>query len=1374
MKNEQYKAIIDHSPAPLFLCDQEENIVYMNEKLIPFLLYPKEHYIQKSYDYLLDHLSKDVIFLHTQPSNKRSSFLYENRLYFPNLMVSKNGGIGLFICIFDILSRNSSLCNLISYVPCGIFLCEDDDDLTIMSANPSFYELFQHTSQSFANECQDHIGRLMSQEEQNHIHETLQAAYQEHREVLELENHCIRRDGSSIWILVQLQIMTYDNHHILLGSVTDISMRKEMEQKLKMKEARYQIALSQTKDILWDYDIDTRIAQSQGNSDLFHMNSTIADFPDALITHNIITRESSQEWLDMFHKIEADVKKASCMVQILNDDQILWYRITLTRLNPDSKTERKAIGVAEDITSIHAAQQRYLQEGKFRTAIAKDALASYEINVDEDRIVEGIQENNKEMLESVGLQVNCTFSEFLCRWAKQNVHPDDRQLFLDEMSCGTLKNSYAKGKSEITSEYRSYNAFNVMIWCKTTIHLIIDPVTRQLIGFVYVKDIDEEKKEELALVQKSRSDPLTGLANRTVMKEYIENHMKYHDKPNCALMILDVDNFKQINDTFGHAFGDKILVDIAYKLQRVFRKEDLIARFGGDEFVIFLQNINDAAFLYRKAKTVTNELGVIAHKEDQSYPITNSIGISFGPKDGTSFIELFEKADSALYEAKKNGKSCFMVYGDSSVRTGTSDYVNKEWLMDELEEIVYVSDIENYNLIYMNKTGRDLCHVNIDNYHDRKCYEVLQGLDRPCTFCTNSKLRSDRYYIWENENPYLHKSYIVKDKLVTWDGREVRMEIAVDTTNIDSHSKQYKKYSLEHTILNCLQTLNSESNLKKAIEKTLSIIMEFYQGNRSYIIELDRKNGIARNTYEACGKNVLSQQKYLQNIDLNGLPLIFETFNKKQHLVITDIEELKFTYPSEYSYLTQRKVHSLYAVPLPNESGESFTSYIGVDNPDANMDATSLLDSLAMTIANEISRRRMYEALEYNAMHDHLSGLLNRNSYEEYMSSFDRTNGTAIGIITADINGLKQINRENGHYGGDHLIQLVASIMRKHFSDDHLFRLSGDEFVIICEDIGYDEFMHKCSIAESELQLKTKFGVSLGSTWDDEDTDIALMLHHAEERMLISKQLYYNSSSVTNKHHSPQQFNELQRALREGWFQLYLQPKYDARHHTIVSAEALSRIQVPGKDLISPGQYIPMLEKCHLIRYLDFHMLRKICALMEEWIQEGKPLLQISVNFSRQTLLEEHLITHLRQIQDEYQIPFHYIMIEITESLGDMEQNVIATIAKEIARLGFRLSLDDFGAEYANMSILSVLRFDELKLDRSLISRVTLNKANQSIVRCIVDMCEDLHIECVAEGVEQKEQLDLLMELGCFIIQGFYFSRPLPVVEFQRLFHKGS
>lgn len=232
-------------------------------------------------------------------------------------------------------------------------------------------------------------------------------------------------------------------------------------------------------------------------------------------------------------------------------------------------------------------------------------------------------------------------------------------------------------------------------------------------------------------------------------------------------------------------------------------------------------------------------------------------------------------------------------------------------------------------------------------------------------------------------------------------------------------------------------------------------------------------------------------------------------------------------------------------------------------------------------------------------------------------------------------------------------------------------------------------------------------------------------------------------------------------AVEMQYLKMYLQQKVNSANGHVVGAEALIRYQDQPHGLVGPDKFIPYLENTGLIFYVDFFIFEEVHKLLAMWRQKGIELIPISLNFSRVTLLGDKLVERMNQINQKYGIDRDLIEIEITENMGEIERNTIIKIGQEIKAAGYRLALDDFGAKYSNLSIISDLKFDTLKFDKGLVDYLVQNENARWILECIIALCKKMDIYNVAEGVEIKEQVAILAELGCTYIQGYYYSRPV-------------
>jgi len=244
--------------------------------------------------------------------------------------------------------------------------------------------------------------------------------------------------------------------------------------------------------------------------------------------------------------------------------------------------------------------------------------------------------------------------------------------------------------------------------------------------------------------------------------------------------------------------------------------------------------------------------------------------------------------------------------------------------------------------------------------------------------------------------------------------------------------------------------------------------------------------------------------------------------------------------------------------------------------------------------------------------------------------------------------------------------------------------------------------------------------------------------------------------------------DDMEKALENQEFKVYLQPKYSTRKEKLSAAEALVRWVHPVLGFISPGKFIPIFERNGFILQLDDYMLREVSRLQALWASEGKKLVPISVNISRAHFAVENLAEHICSIVDEFKVDHKYIELELTESAFFDDKTVLLTTVRSLKALGFKVSMDDFGAGYSSLNSLKELPLDIIKLDAEFFRSVDDVERSNLIVGQTIYLAKKLGMEIVAEGIETREQVDFLAEQNCDLIQGFYFSKPLTIEEFEK------
>ncbi|MCR5418847.1 MAG: GGDEF domain-containing phosphodiesterase [Lachnospiraceae bacterium] len=244
-------------------------------------------------------------------------------------------------------------------------------------------------------------------------------------------------------------------------------------------------------------------------------------------------------------------------------------------------------------------------------------------------------------------------------------------------------------------------------------------------------------------------------------------------------------------------------------------------------------------------------------------------------------------------------------------------------------------------------------------------------------------------------------------------------------------------------------------------------------------------------------------------------------------------------------------------------------------------------------------------------------------------------------------------------------------------------------------------------------------------------------------------------------------------AIKEDEFVVYFQPKFDIRKEKLKGAEALIRWNYKKREFLPPSKFIPFFERDGSIGEIDDVVLRKVCRALARWKEEGKPLYPVSVNLSRERLYEEDLIDHLVEIVDENGIDHHLIDFELTESATYDNMDYMLGILAQLRDRGFQISMDDFGTGYSSLSLLTRMPIDTLKIDKSFVDPVSTSGEREediTVLRHIITLAKELGFATLAEGAESRSQVDRLRELGCEVIQGYYYSKPVPEAEYEKFF----
>ena len=699
--------------------------------------------------------------------------------------------------------------------------------------------------------------------------------------------------------------------------------------------------------------------------------------------------------------------------------------------------------------------------------------------------------------------------------------------------------------------------------------------------------------------------------------------------------------------------------------------------------------------------------------------------------------------------------------------------INTLSLLNEISELVYVSDPETYELLFVNQTGCQTLHL--ENYKHKKCYEVLQGKTSPCEFCTNDRLCDDNFYTWEFTNPSIGRHFLLKDKIIQWRGKTARMEIAFDITERELQKQELKNMlDVQTLITNCVRMLYAVDDLDQTINAVLTQIGEFLVSDRAYVFEI--KDELMNNTHEWTAPGISPQLEKLQQLDLSLISDWLPFFEKNDCIIIDDVEQLQKTNPAAYATLHAQEITSLIAAPIFLDN--KLAGYIGIDNYDSEKikNSSYLLLSMSIFLSYAIRHRNHVDMLHRLSYHDLLTNALNRNAFMDALSQFKPGQYASAGIIYIDINGMKEINDFYGHHQGDKILITTVAKVFNLFKPDELFRIGGDEFVIITYDLTETDFYEKFNLLRNIFCEKTNlpFSIATGSCWVKSPSDLNSLLQQADSAMYTDKKKFYYGKEKTSRYRhnlddilNLANYSALQEALTAGQFCIYFQPKISLDTEEFIGSEALIRYINQAGEIIAPNNFIPILEEARLIKMLDLYVFEEVCKQINIWKERKMRVKPVSINLSRSTLSYHFLADQLLALITKHNIDISLLELEVTETAEVDNQLVFSQALEKLKEYGFSISIDDFGVRNASLSLFTTINFDILKLDRSLVKTLAQNQKARILIRSLAVICSDLGIKLIAEGVETLEQLDILKELRCNEVQGYLFSKPLPLNDFE-------
>ena len=846
-----------------------------------------------------------------------------------------------------------------------------------------------------------------------------------------------------------------------------------------------------------------------------------------------------------------------------------------------------------------------------------------------------------------------------------NLYPEDRDV-LQQFS-----EDLQTGKKHIYAEMKKRHRDKTYHWMEIEGATLSDYGGRPYKVIGRIRNIDDRKKKEEQFRLGMERDSLTGLYNHQTIVSKIKDRLHEMEKGQSSwLIIIDVDNFKLINDANGHLVGDAVLCMVADELKSSIGK-GLLGRIGGDEFIAYVEDMPRVR-LEELLFTLNSTIQDVYKDTEKDLKVSCSVGVAQCDGSSREFDLLFQWADYALYKVKQADKNGYRIV-KASGKAPEIGYLTREEEEEYIREEGQIQSEDEFVLFALEL---------LENVSD-----IQSGLkmvsDRICSFFNID----DIVYI-SDENNLLEKKY-------HWS--------------------------------------------RKAKRQTEKKFLPESKAAWSYI----------RSIFDQKGTGVI------RKAEIRKMPG-------------EQVESILFIRPDK------RKTEQGYIVFLDRHEDRNWEK------------EKEVLFRLAVIIYNKLWQQydieREKSKVEYQINYDVLTGLLQYPRFialaEQYMKENE---GNNYYFVYSDFANFQYMNELYGYTEGDKILRDFAEQIQRLETGVYFTRVTSDHFVGLLEGEN-EEAVRKGYLDNAKKfceKINRKYGQSnlvLVSGFS-RAMDAREMPSYAIDRANVARKYGKQTTStvVVAYNQEIKERNEAEKsisanrtaALKNGEFQAWLQPKVSLHTGKVVGAEALVRWQKPDGSMIYPDSFIPVFEKNGFIKKVDFAILDQVLSYLREALSAGEQIVPVSVNFSRRHNETPDFVEQVFRKLQEKEIPSGYLEAELTESVFMLELTPLTDNLKKLKQNGIAISIDDFGSGYSSLNVLANVEADVIKLDKKFLEYARRDSKAPEFVKYLIRMMKELGYKVIAEGVETREQLDLLKNADCDMVQGYYYAKPMTIPAFR-------
>lgn len=838
------------------------------------------------------------------------------------------------------------------------------------------------------------------------------------------------------------------------------------------------------------------------------------------------------------------------------------------------------------------------------------------------------------------------------------------------------------GKDDIFFELRWKFPNGQYRWIEVKAKTLKDENGKPILVLGQAADINERKQKELFWKKLSKSDSLTGLYNQNTIKKSIRKALSQkRTEETGALFIIDIDFFKQINDSYGHLFGDAVLCSVADEMKHIFPKGALLGRIGGDEFLAYIERTTKkeaedfAKYICFRIRNIYKE-----KEEVGKVQISCSVGISLASEEERDYATLFSKADKALYFVKENGKGNYEVFNAEKKYADTNEKETNEGLT--LQDISYPEDEKTI-------TTHNLLLFSIELLEKTK--DTKQAVDIILD-------RVGRYFDLDGIALVIRDEKGLPHTQLQWTKKGMDV--------MEDRKVPYSREQLAH-----ITSLYDEFGMAVIRGKDTAV------------------DGV----YEPNIETILTLKSHLDDKKKGDIAFV-DAFNNR-----------------EWSVEEKAVMKGL---------------------------ATILYSHIAKANAKKNTKRA-----EYLIHYDAVTGLPNYTTFKDMADEITANNpGERYTIAYSGFSNFQYVNDHFGYTTGDRILTQFGNFLLKDYRYAMVCaRITGDQFVLLlkCDDLeeARKEYIASCKRFCKQMKLEIGLAnlviISGISVIEDESMHrIATTIDNAN----MARKTIHATGETDCLAFTPElkKFMDekikiaanMAGALENKEFQVFLQPKMDLKSGDIVGAEALVRWQQADGTMIYPDSFIPIFEENGFITKIDFYVLRRVLEYLKERQRKGLKVIPISVNFSRRHQENPQFVTDILDLVKEYELPKELIEVEVTESVFMDNMDLLNSNVSRLKEKGIAISIDDFGSGYSSLNVLTSVPADIIKIDRVFLKDT--DQKTQNVLKYLIQMIQSMNFKVIVEGVETEEQLTMLKELNCDMVQGYYYARPMPMNLFEK------